>query len=529
MARAVDRSNSTRLHRIWSRGRLLFILLSGAGLILFVFAGLGAATSREEGIVFGASTFLLKFDSDATQTNLFTRTHDPSDPSAGDFDSEHDFTLRLPSGVLNLHIEHDPIPVIHKRLPDTVPALIKLLDSRNPAEVFCASEALEEQGTAAIAAFPKLLAAAARTGLPLRGVETIAFANPKAAIPALVQHLSSTNQRVRRGCASLLGATGTNALSAVPALRAAFNASTSELHVYAQALLSITGDCAATIPKLRSHLRNSTNLYEKRATLELFSQAGLQSAPALPDVLQFANAPYPGGDLYLRPLAVFAASRVSPDPELVLPVILSALDAPMPERVLLRPAAIRALGNLGALGLHHLVAAYRSTNRQDQINSDRQTAVRTLARMGPAAADALDVFIADLASGDSGRVAAACEIMKSMGERAAPAFPALTNLLHVPKREIRIHAASALTSLGHYSDTIVRVLVDSLAMSAKSPWPSPGSHLALSTLTQILRTNSAAWTVMEQRAASHPQVVRFALPPDLARCYRLARAQTTLN
>jgi HEAT repeat protein len=398
--------------------------------------------------------------------------------------------------------------MIRQRIPTNITELTKLLDSRNSAEAYCAAEALQERSSEAISALPRLISAADQANHSYSTIEQIAAAHPRLAVGPLIHGLAVTNPRVRWTCAQALGQIGTNASSAAPALLAALNAETSDPHIFAYSLLQVSGDCSAAIPRLCTILKDGTNLYQKRAVLWVLEHAGPQAAPALPDVLKLAtaseatNSTSSINNFDLRLFALGTLSRVCPSSEVALKPILSALNAPMPDRVRLRPAAIRALGNLGAAGLPHLIPIYQGTNQQDRLN-----AVQTLVNMGPIAAGALDIFIADLNSNDLARLTGACDIIANLGQLAGPAMPALRNLLLVPNRRIRIHAARTLTRLGEYNDTMVVILVETVGEMSRTFAGDTG--LALSTLGQIVRTNAEARLIFEQRLRTNPKTAAY--------------------
>ena len=512
------KSPSRFVRRPRSIRRLIFIC--GAGVLLLLFALLAllwyrAAGSENQELTFGARTLTWEIDS-SVQTNLFTHASEKPNPAEGDFETRHQFGLRLPFGTLLVRTHHDPVELITKRLPTNITELTKLLDSREPADVFCAAQELEQRSKEAISALPQLVAAANRSGLFFPAIQEIALVHPQQALPLLIRGLSATNSGVRFGSSEVLGLLGTDAVSAAPALLAAFHAETELPQIFALSLVQVSSDCSATLPRLRTILRNTTNSYHLQSVLMVLQGAGHQAAPALPEVLKLATAPNTASAVHdLRPMALGILARISPDPQIALPPILSALNAPMPDRVLLRPSAIRALGNLGAAGLPHLITIYQGTNQQERVD-----ATQLLARMGPTAAEALDVFIADLNSGTPSRVIPACGILKNMGERAAPALPVLRNLLVVPSRRVRVHAAATLFALGGYSDNMVPVLVEAIGEMSRA-WGSD-AVTALTTLGQIVRTNSEARITLEQRLRANPKVaVYFKQNCNLFRIYGL--------
>lgn len=523
MQAAINSTGFSKPRRVRWGWRLLFLLLSGVTLVFFSHLALGTAAAREDGFTLGASTFLFEFEADSSQEEFFTQAHDRADPSSGNFDSRHDFTVRLGSGVMHLRVERDPVAAIRKRLPENPADLARLIESRNQAEVFCAAEVLAQKDEGDISLLPKLIDAAERNGVVYRAIDQIALAAPKLAVPSLITGLSSTNLELRGTCAALLGRAETNGTAAVPALLAAFKTSRLLQPTIAQALFNITGDCSATLPALQTLVASSAaDYYLKFSALNCLQLFGPKAEPAVADILQLAttsrdsNAAAPRNP-DLQAAAIRVLSHVSTNPAIVLPPILAALTEDPVRYANLRASAIGALGRVGPAGLPQLIDLYSSTNQSETLK-----AARALAEIGPPAADFLEVFERDLISTKPDRVTLACEVIAHLRERAAPAIPTLFKLLHVPNRRIRIHAAATLTRLGQYNDTMVKVLVDALAeMSAKSHLYFSEQVRALQTLTQIIQTNSAARTVVDERRTSNPQVVRFLPSRQLVERYGL--------
>jgi hypothetical protein len=92
----------------------------------------------------------------------------------------------------------------------------------------------------------------------------------------------------------------------------------------------------------------------------------------------------------------------------------------------------------------------------------------------------------------------ACEIIGNLGSNAAPVLPTLTSLLDTPDERIRFNVALTLVRLNHYSDSLIRVLVDSFGDS------SSNSDRAYKALAEIVRTNTAAAAVVQERFAANP-------------------------
>jgi HEAT repeat protein len=434
------------------------------------------------------------------QTKLLSYNSEKPKPAEGDFETKYEIRLRIPSGTLAVHYQQDPVPFIRKRLPTNITDLVKLLGSRDAAVIHCAAEALAE--TNATLALPALIEAAARTGEFYAAIEQISVRAPAAAVDPLIRGVKMPNAEVRRGCAEVLAELGTEASSSAEILRAAFDAEETYPHVFAYALLKVLNDFSYSLPKLCKLLKANADSSSMWGALWVLGEAGEKAEAALPEVIRLTTNSPPSLGIDLRPFALRAVSRISKNPEVVLPPILAALDAPMPDRLVLRTAAIQALGNIGPAGLKYLLSIYQGTNQQERLK-----AAQAMASMGPASAGALGILTGDLVSATPSRVALACQIIEKMGPSAVPAIAPLRNLLLVPNRSVRIRAASALIKLGEFKGPLVSILVE--AIGEFSNHHSADLELALRTLSEVVKKNPAAKSELEELLRMNPKAAAY--------------------
>jgi hypothetical protein len=247
--------------------------------VMLLLLTLGAIASRDNGLTLGATMISLEFDPTHPQSAMFE--HTVWDGPTGEFSSGHNFRLKLPTGVLFLRLENNPLEVIRRRLPDTVPELTQLLSSQNHFEVWCAAESLAKMKQATVPALPALCAAAEKyvLGPTWQSIEEISLAAPQLAAPLIIPWLSSTNLDLRLSSAELLGKLGTNSIAAAPILRAHLESATDPMHkfAYAHAHFQITRDASPTIPVLRYILQNATPI-EQVGVLLLLPEYGTNAA-----------------------------------------------------------------------------------------------------------------------------------------------------------------------------------------------------------------------------------------------------------
>jgi HEAT repeat protein len=465
------------------RFRLRWML---AGLLLGIVVGLTILALRGGGMTFGPTAVSFSFERDGEQEEWFA--HHVWDGPTGEFTSGRVLGMRVPFGLLRLGVRHDPKAAMRRRLPSSIPGLMKCLQSNDRFEVDCAVEVLGERQGAAVSALPGLIAAAERGLSTFSAVDSIAKAAPTQSVALLSSALSTTNLHLRTRLAGVLGELGTNATSAVPDLYRAFkNALPGHQPAMAFAIWQITGDCGATLPILRHNLANLAMSEVRVFTFHIIGQFGGQAASAIPEIIHALQAtPEP------REMsgAVAALGKIGERPDLAVPAILSVLaktNSDSADGRLVRAYAVGALGGFGSAGAPSLIAIYKGTNARETV-----TAAKALASIGPPAAAALDVFLEELNSPKSRRVALACEIIGKLGDKGKPAVPRLHPLLLHPDNRVKVHAASALAQLGDHSEPVLFALLDSLDSKERV-----GDELAFTTLGHILQTNPEMGAVLE--------------------------------
>ena len=398
-------------HRKKFRRRLLIIALLCLSLSLLLLTLAGKTASREEGLRLGSTTYTVEFDRDDSQDEWFD-FNSWQQPTS----SHRRLSVGFPFGLLTIESDYYPGDALRKRLPRDVPSLMKHLASRNRFEVKIAAQLLAEKRSEAVPALSAMFHAwAADSDLNLyEEIRTIAFSAPEQSIDSLLQVLSVTNSHIISYSTYLLGSFKTNALRAAPALWAAFQTNKFHKAHFASAYYDITGECSGMMPTLREILRTGEP-EEKRMTLRLLWTAGPQAESALQEILNLFQSQPPSD---LNGAALFALSRISDDRQMILESALATINntnVNEPYILGIRSYAVQSLGNLGTLGLPHIISLYKTTR-------DHHDAGVALKNLGPAAAPYLNDFRAELRSTDPHRVNVACEIIAALGTNSLPAI-----------------------------------------------------------------------------------------------------------
>lgn len=442
----------TKISGVRQFSRFRIGLLASLLIAIFGMGGLLLSTFRDHGISVGSTSVRLDFEKGGTLDAWFE--HNQWDGPTGEFTRGRELAMRIPGGVFQIRIEQNPMEAIRRRLPEAIPGLIEYLDSKNPAEVYAAAQALASKKGAAIAALPKLLALAEKNRDTASAIDDISSAAPQESFPLLGLALASTNKVFRSYIAATCAQLGTNAASLAPALLQAFRTTPREHQAdIALAIWRVSHDCHEILPTLQTILREETNRHLQWGAMHVLGEVGACAEPAVPDLLRLLeSAPDPS----LPNQAVQALVKIGRKPEWVVPKLAEAASGQISSSwAATRTTAILALGKFIPEGLPHLVSIYQGTNAQDRV-----AAGRAFMEAGPQAADFLHVFISQLQSTNVSRVTAACEIIGTLGARGEPAVPHLEAQLYSKNNRVRARAANALAQLGRGTGMAVQVLIE---------------------------------------------------------------------
>jgi HEAT repeat protein len=265
-----------------------------------------------------------------------------------------------------------------------------------------------------------------------------AAAQEKDALTRHLQGLASRNREVRRAAAWHLGAHGTAAKAAVPALGKVLRADP-DAAVANQAALALAQIGWPAVDALSEAVRKGSPAAKNQALLAL-GRMGPQARDALDllrDVLR-------EGKPAERVLAASALGEMGPAAEPAIADLCQAMRDPDKK---LSQAAARSLFNLGANavpGIRDLLA--------DELMEVRLTALQALAMLGPEARKAVPEVRQLLEDPEAPVRAWAAHTLSSMGPAARDAIPALLASMKDPDVKVQQATFLALLQIGGKED-----------------------------------------------------------------------------
>lgn len=392
------------------------------------------------------------------------------------------------------HYETRRVATMHLRrfgpaARQAVPVLIAQLSEEEP-EIQCRSIAtLGSIGSGAVSAVPELvrLTRAEHIGIRDRAVRALGRigVSGSTAIPALTRALSDLSPTIRSAAAVSLSAYEENALPAVPALVVALRDKEGMVRANAAGCLGSIGPKAKeAVPELLDALRADVDSRVAERAADALGHIGgpairvlaeslgdrdsairVRAAMALGSAEKGAEGAVPeliealrDGDLALRRRAASALSRVGPGARAAVPVLTEALSS---EDWGIRWNALMALGAIGSRAKPTVPAIIKMMERDPSLTKE---AIGSLARLGPAAEEAVPAALASPAIlgpftpwwKDTG----AARFLKKF---EAAAVTHLVMLLQSEEQEERGQAAMVLAHLGSQPEAVVPVLARALA------------------------------------------------------------------
>lgn len=248
----------------------------------------------------------------------------------------------------------------------------------------------------------------------------------RAAIPALIKALSDNGPQVAVTARRALTRIGPKA---VPALTAALEKENNDVRWWAaQALGEIGPSAAAAIPALIAALHDRSEAVRDTGAPEALGKIGPAAIPALLVALRDADA-------FVRAGAVRALGRMGPPAKTAVPRLLELLnDRNQPVKTAngttFYPVCFAAATALGQIGAEPQAAVPALVTLLGDGNAWlRQTAIEALTDFGPAARTAVPALLTAL--NDKGEEVAvrAAMALGAIGPAAAPAVPALIEYL----------------------------------------------------------------------------------------------------
>jgi HEAT repeat protein len=234
--------------------------------------------------------------------------------------------------------------ILGENATSAVPALIEMYD-RNPTVNERIAMVVGNIGPSAKAAIPSLMRRAASTNNDVRDSAVFALGQihsaPESVVPMLIKALGDPFQQVRSDAVRGLAAFGTNSKAAIPILLDLASDSHPVIRSEVMDALRLTqGDSRVVVPVLKRALGDSNDFVRARAAYAL-GAFGTNSIPAIPSLLALAA----DTNFRVRDLTVCALGEIQSEPQIVVPVLIKALNDR--DSRWIRANAAEGLGNFG--------------------------------------------------------------------------------------------------------------------------------------------------------------------------------------
>ncbi|HTD66461.1 MAG TPA: HEAT repeat domain-containing protein [Candidatus Limnocylindria bacterium] len=410
----------------------------------------------------GERTIHCSWQPATVEENLFFRSC--WDGPTGEFTSGNFYGVKVSKWVLRLDVIQDPLGAAQRKLPATIEGLIAATKSDNHWRRVCALQRLAELGEAAMPAIPALLKQLSWDDQDAHdALLAISKAAPDSAVPLLTGGMTSASVSTRRHVAEILGEIGGPANAAVPVLTKGLHDSDPKVIIQcAFALSKIDGAAHDVMPVLKRFLANPDG--ELRASsMVVLNEFGADADAATPEVLHLLD----DSNLNVRAMAartLATVRRASGRTASGIPnATLIRLESLAGGDDVTAPWAIDALSTMGTNGAKVLADIYETAE-----HPRRREVADALIRLGPQAAAALPILLADLAGTNDGRAHLSARVIGHLGSAAKNALPQLTVLLEHDSGLIRVQAARAIWQLDRRTNVVLPLLLRELNGSSSN-------------------------------------------------------------
>jgi HEAT repeat protein len=394
------------------------------------------------------------------------------------------YGLKVGSKLFRLDITYDPIADITKHLPNSIPGLLKELESKDGLVQQCALQALTKLGLAAAPALPMLFDRYANVkDFPDWSIVEVSKAAGPGAVPVLTNALTNDNPKIQSKAIEALGEMGTNALPAVTDLaRLLTNAPPTNVVTAAYALSRIEHGDHGEVTALTRMLVSLDKIARVGAIVVLaeFHEDAAPAAAALLRVMDEANreeadwaartfgAMGSVGSIAIPPLlrvldhlsetnTTFPIEALGEFGHAGTPALPKLFEiASNPQKSQFTVTAIRALGKIGTNSIPYLLRLY------DQEKPDYWTLSTAVTTLGQLAAPLVPRLIAELGSDKAPRATAAAVALGAIGEPANAAAPELSLRTQDDDPGLRVRAAEALWHIAHDTNTVMSAMIAEL-------------------------------------------------------------------
>jgi HEAT repeat protein len=392
------------------------------------------------------------------------------------------YGLKIGSKLFRLDITFDPVSDINKHLPNSIPGLLKELESKDGLVQQCALGALTKLGPDAAPALPLLFDRYATVkGFPDWSIVEVSKAIGPGAVPVLTKELTNANPKIQSTAIEALSEMGTNAVAAVTDLaRLLTNAPPTNIVAAAYALSRIERGDHGEVTALTRMLDNPDKTARAGAILVLaeFHEDAAPAANALLKVMGEANreeadwaartfgAMGSAGTIAIPQLihfldhlsetnTTFPIEALSDFGDAATPALPKLFEiASNPQHSQFTFTATKALGKIGTNSIPYLLRLY------DQEKPDYWTLSTTVTILGPRAAPLVPRLVAELDK--AGRATAAAIALGAIGEPASAAAAALSLRTRNDDPGLRVRAAEALWHIAHDTNTVMSTMIAEL-------------------------------------------------------------------
>ncbi|MBI3944726.1 MAG: HEAT repeat domain-containing protein [Armatimonadetes bacterium] len=289
----------------------------------------------------------------------------------------------------------------------------------------------------------------------------------KPAVPLLAGGLRDRDAAVREACAWCLGEVGPGARDAIPDLIAALRDPSPEVRCRVSRAIGYLGSAARTAEAaLRQALRDpdpSVSEAAGKALERLKEDRAIGTSLGATDVPALLNS-LKDGDADVRRAAAVLLRDISPAPEVAVPAFAELLADPG-----LRTVAAQALGDYGpdaAAAAPRLEALLAGTR---VFWEERQEIALALWRVGGRAEAVVPMLVGHVQRATGDELHHAAKILRELGPAAAPAVPALIEVLGDREwQERRQCAIEVLGRIGPAAEPAVPALVAMLRDTLQS-------------------------------------------------------------
>jgi HEAT repeat protein len=315
-----------------------------------------------------------------------------------------------------------------------IPLVVKLLEDSDPAIAMRALGTIAEGGVEVV---PVLTAALEHKEARYWASLALAEIGPQAkdAVPGLVKVLTDERPEVRLQAVIALGEIGPEAKPAVGSLAKALQDPFEAVQTAAIFALGRIGDPAAEEPLVR--LESSTDPFQKMLATWALARLYPDDKERLNAALAALVKGLGSEERDLSQMAARALSELEADPKVVRPMVEAMVgdDPALADRVL------SAFASLGARAVPHAIEALQDPER-------RVRALQVLGRIGPEAAPAVPALTELLKSEDANTRTEALYVLASIGPGAKAAVGPISENLAVSDPKVQQVAAYALGKIG---------------------------------------------------------------------------------